>query len=163
VTPTFFAPAERHSADVVRAQAAILASIPSVTTILDACPIPAAIINGPRQIVLTNPAFNALIADAGRPSIGRRLGEVLNCIHSKKLSGGCGTSESCRSCGAAWAQLEAIAGRSNTQECRISIQKGRGTKRIDLKLSAYPFSAAGEHFVLIHAVDISHERRRRAL
>lgn len=160
---TFFAPAERLSADVVRAQAAILADIPSAKTILDACPIPAAIVNGHRQIVFSNPALAALIGDGGHTSVGQRLGEVLNCIHSKELSGGCGTTESCRNCGAVWAQLEAIARRSDTQECRISTQKGGETESMDLKISTYPFSAAGEHFVLLHAVDISHEKRRRAL
>lgn len=160
---TFFAPADRLSVDVVNAQAAILTEIPSARSILDACPIPAAIVNGHRQIVFSNPALAALIGDGGHVSIGQRLGEVLNCIHSKELPGGCGTSESCRNCGAAWAQLEAIAGRSDAQECRISTHKGGETESMDLKISAFPFPAAGEQFVLLHAVDISHEKRRRAL
>lgn len=159
---TFFAPATRLSEEVVRAQAAILADIPSAKTILDACPIPAAIINGYRQIVFSNRALAALVGN-GHACLGQRLGEVLNCIHSRERSGGCGTTESCRNCGAVSAQLEAIAGRHGTRECCISTQTGGDAGSMELRISASPFLVAGERFVLLHAEDIHRQERRRPL
>jgi signal transduction histidine kinase len=90
---------------------------------------------------------------------GLRPGEALHCIHSDETEGGCGTTEFCRTCGAARAIVAAIGGKKNVQECRITTHDGES---LDMRAWACPLMN-GNEFVSFALEDISHEKRRRAL
>lgn len=159
--PTEFASAERAPEHEIWRQAQLFANNPLLDALLDAVPNIVLVVNEQRQVVYANAALSALpgFARDGSP-LGRRPGEILDCTHADDTAGGCGTSEFCRTCGAVRAILSALHGTQSVQECRI-VQAG-GTA-LDLRVQSTPLHVAGHQFVVFTAVDISHEKRRRAL
>ena len=158
--PTQFAPAERLSSKEIQAQSAFFSSLPYLREIADALPTIFVVLNPYRQIVFANQAL-ADFAGKNRPEelYGLRPGEAFHCIHSNETEGGCGTTEFCRTCGAARAILAAIGGKRDVQECRITTRDGQS---LDLKALACPLRDENG-FVSFALEDISHEKRRRVL
>ncbi|MBW1783243.1 MAG: histidine kinase, partial [Deltaproteobacteria bacterium] len=160
VIPTQYAPAEKLSPIEIQAQSALFSNLPYVKHMADALPNSFLALNKHRQIVFANQALLDLVGKKDPEDVyGLRPGEVLRCIHSDKTEGGCGTTEFCKTCGAARAILKAIDGRKNAQECRITTHDGES---LDLRAWASPFMN-GNQFVSFVLEDISHEKRRRAL
>ena len=157
---TQFAPAERLSAKEIGPQAALFADKPYLREFADGLPNPFVALNGYRQIVFANQALADLVGKE-RPEdfYGLRPGEALHCIHSNETAGGCGTTEFCRTCGAARAILSAIGGKRDVQECRITTREGES---LDMRALACPLTNENG-FVSFALEDISHEKRRRAL
>jgi signal transduction histidine kinase len=158
--PTQFAPAERLSSKETQTQSAVFSTIPYLRELADALPTIFVVLNKHRQIVLANQAL-ADLAGKNRPEelYGFRPGEAFHCIHSTETEGGCGTTEFCRTCGAARAILAAIGGKRDVQECRITTRDGQS---LDLKALACPLRD-GSGFVFFALEDISHEKRQRVL
>jgi len=158
--PTQFAPAERLSSDEVRKQSAFFSNMPHLRPVADAIPNPFLALNIHRQIVFANQGL-ADLAGKEHPEelYGLRPGEALHCAHSDETEGGCGTTEFCRTCGAARAILAAIGGKKEIQECRITTRDGES---LDLRAYASP-CPEGNPFIFFSVEDISHEKRRRAL
>ena len=158
--PTRFAPAERLSSEEIQTQSAFFSSLPYLRELADALPTIFVVLNSYRQIVFAN---QALADFAGKNSpeelYGLRPGEAFHCIHSNETEGGCGTTEFCRTCGAARAILAAIGGKRDVQECRITTRDGQS---LDLKALACPLRNQSG-FVSFALEDISHEKRRRVL
>ncbi|MFA5204708.1 MAG: ATP-binding protein [Lentisphaeria bacterium] len=181
-TETAFAPAERASEAEIRRQHDTLAARPLVRDFLDAVPNLSVILNAARQIVFANRAFCAFlgIKDNGEllgrsygevfncpyaSVLGRRPGEAVGCIRSHLTEGGCGTTPFCRTCGAVNAILNSQQrGELDIQECRmICGEEGNNERALDLRIWARPIDVGGEIFTVFSAVDISDEKRRRAL
>ena len=123
------------------------------------------VLNEQREIVFANRALlDALHCQTIDDVAGQRLGEALSCSHAFDESdshiGVCGTTEFCRECGAVQAMLHALGGKPDVQECRITLADGGA---LDLRVTARPLEQDGHHYVLFAVVDISHEKRRRAL
>jgi len=158
--PTQYAPAERLPEKEIQAQAEGLLKQPHLRHVADAVPNIFLALNQQRQIVFGNQHL-ADLAQKSRPEdlYGLRPGEVLNCIHSRKTEGGCGTTEFCRTCGAVHAILAAIDGTRAVKECRITSTDGDA---LDLRVWASPFPD-DNGFISFVAEDISHEKRRRIL
>ncbi len=125
--------------------------------VLEAC----VILNRERQIVFANEALTLLL-NAGDPLAlcGLRPGEALNCVHAFERREGCGTTEFCRTCGAVKAILTSQSGTDDVQECRILQGDGNA---LDLRVKAKTVSIDGGEYTLFSAVDISGEKRRKAL
>jgi len=159
---TEFAPAERAPEADVRGQHRSLSSIPFLKKLLDSVPDPLVFLNEHRQVVFANQAvFSYLGVEPTLDLLGKRLGEAFGCVHAVEREGGCGTTESCQTCGAVQAILAAQRGTPEIKECRITIQ-GSGDA-LDLKVSTVPFDYQGERFTVCGVQDISHEKRRLAL
>jgi signal transduction histidine kinase len=92
--------------------------------------------------------------------LGKRPGEAINCIYASLETGGCGTSEFCRTCGAINSILEAQMGIQSTKECRILTTE---TDALDLRVTSTLYEAEGEKFTIFAINDISHEKRRQIL
>lgn len=157
---TQFAPAERLTSQEIQSQSEFFSNKPYLRQLADSLPSPLLALNTHRQIVFANQALADLVGKE-RPDdlYGLRPGEALHCIHSNETEGGCGTTEFCRTCGAARAILAAIGGRRDIQECRITTREGES---MDLRALACPWMD-GKEFVSFSLEDISHEKRRRAL
>ncbi len=153
--------AERASAQAVREQARTVLSIPELATVLNAVPSVLLILNPQRQVIFANRGCLELLGLSSAEELyGKRPGEILECDHACESPGGCGTSESCRSCGAAQAIFACERGTSSVQECRIRRRNGSA---LDMRISTTPFHYRGEHWTVLAASDISHEKRRQAL
>jgi signal transduction histidine kinase len=161
---TVLAPATRAPADVVQRQAGSIASLELMRAVLDASPSPTMVVNRCRQIVYSNLAAAAFFGAAGAARIfGSRPGEALDCVHAGENEGRCGTAEACRYCGALLCLTEALAGRPDSRECRITRRRANRGEPLDLLLSATPLTVDGEPFAIVSLLDISDQKRRRAL
>jgi len=158
------APAERVTRAQVERQSALVAGEDLLKAILDSSPSIILVLNGTRQIVYYNRALLDLLhLDDPGDLLGMRPGEAVGCIHSGECLGGCGTAEACEFCGALLTIQDGLSGRAAERECRITrLVEGR-SEALDLAVAARPVVIGGERFVTFSLVDISHEKRRRAL
>ncbi len=159
---TNFAPAERAPELEIVNLYELLSGVPLLDEILGSVPDVLLFLNEHRQIVFANRAtFCFLGIEPTTDVLGSRPGEALGCLHATETAGGCGTTESCQTCGAVQAILAAQKGGADVQECRIAV--GDSFDAIDLKVSTVPFEYDGELFTICALQDISHEKRRLAL
>ncbi|HLK47148.1 MAG TPA: ATP-binding protein [Bryobacteraceae bacterium] len=161
---TGFLPAERLSHNEILEQAIGIASSPVLTAMLDASPGMVALLNTQRQIVFCNEAC----AVAGRltsksEAVGMRPGELLHCVHSTDLPGGCGTSESCRECGLAQAVVAGQRGRANWGECLLECGDRNGEIATEYAVKVLPLPDLGGGWLCYSLTDVSNEKRRHAL
>jgi signal transduction histidine kinase len=164
VLETKFAPAERAENYIILQQAKYFESEKLLDPMLSAMPNSVVILNKQRQIVYANAQFLNMFDKTTQDEIlGKRTGEVFNCIHASEMPGGCGTSLFCSVCGAANAILKAQGGIQSIQECRISTFEDGESGSLDLRVWATPYSYAGEEFTVFAVSDISDEKRRRIL
>lgn len=161
---TFFAPPQRSGPGEVRRQNRMFRELPLLSELLDAMPGMAVVLNREREIVLAN---NRVINALGLPDetgiLGERPGEALGCIHAFVEDGGCGTSEFCRTCGAANAILTCQNSGQSVQECRITTKQGQDEEALDFMVWATAFRLVGEDYSFFALSDISHEKRRVSL
>lgn len=161
---TEFAPAARADRRTIRRQADHFSAEKISCHLLDAVPSVLAILNAQRQIVYANKALLALLQIEDPTAIlGQRAGEALDCIHSRRTTGGCGTTENCSRCGAVLAILTGLAGRKDTRDCRITRTRDGRPESLDLQVWATPLEFKGERYTVFAVADISHQKRRQAL
>jgi hypothetical protein len=160
--PTAFAPAERLSpADLAR-QVAVLSQNDSLPFIANAMPGIVLVLNACHQTVFANRQLAALIgAESAAGAIGQRPGELFSCVHATETAGGCGTTEFCRTCGAAHAIMNGLGGKADVRECSIIRRDHSGA--LDLRVYTTPWQLDGEPYTFFALSDISDEKRRRAL
>jgi signal transduction histidine kinase len=161
---TRYASPYRSTPEGIYRQRAHLTADEGFCALLDAMPELVMVLNENRQILLGNRALTEFAQTQGRPDyVGMRPGEFLSCRSALAADCGCGTADECRQCGAVEAILAALKGHKTSHECRVLCETSRGPEALDLKVWGTPLRWRGEEFVLLVAVDISHEKRRRIL
>ncbi len=162
---TFFAPAERAEQVSVVENYNLFAGFKQVNEIINALPYIAAVLNEQRQVVYGNkPLLQAMGYNNIDEVLGLRPGEVVKCVHSTEQAGGCGTSESCRFCGAVNAIIECFELEQKVvKECRIIANQDGKEVSFDFEVTASPFIYGGQRFVVLSLSDISNEKRRQVL
>ncbi|QBG46394.1 HAMP domain-containing histidine kinase [Verrucomicrobia bacterium S94] len=169
---TAFAPAERAPYEEIKRQYSLLSGLPFVREFLDAMPNVAVVLNRERQIVFANAQFRNFVGieieegfgpdEADRAFLGKRPGEAVGCIRACTTDGGCGTTVFCQTCGAVHSILNSQRTHAeDVQECRMVRETPAG--QLDLRVWSRPIDVKGEHFTVFSVVDISDEKRRRAL
>jgi K+-sensing histidine kinase KdpD len=163
--PTQFAPSERMEPEELHKKAALLMENPLVTEILDALPHIAALLNEERQIVYGNKVLlTGLGPELFEQVVGCRPGEVLGCINASNNTGGCGTNENCKYCGAMSAILKSQKEKQKVSyDCRIISEKDSENQWHDLKVTAAPFRFENYTYTLLSVQDVSDQKRRLAL
>lgn len=139
-------------------------NLPFVQEVLNTIPNPALILNEYRQVVYANRSvLRFLNSHDLEKIIGKRPGELFNCIHSSEPSG-CGTSVHCSVCGILAAFLECQgADQPAGKEARIMADSNGKTVSYDMTVSVSPFRIQKNLYFMVHMVDISHEKRRHVL
>ncbi|HUW42107.1 MAG TPA: ATP-binding protein [Rectinemataceae bacterium] len=161
---TLYAPAERDTIDEVRRSFSALDAELPYHFVLDLMPSVSFIVNSRRQILFANAAALEKLKIRAEDILGARSGEVLGCIHSREMPGGCGSSEACRVCGAVNAILEALDDdRRNSRECRIGVQGPEGPSSLDLLVTAVPIASEDGRFAVVTLDDIGDSKRREVL
>ena len=147
---TFFAPAEREPVEVVQRQAHSFSQSPLTRTFLDASLNYVFVLNTRRQIVMASERVLELVPDKTLEQIiGLRPGEALGCIHAYECESGCGTSQSCRLCGAVRVILSGLQGCRDMEECHLTrLTQGR-EESLDLRVLATPFEHDGQRYTLL--------------
>jgi len=114
------------------------------------------------HIVVANKAFLDQPDLDLEKACGLRPGESFGCIHAYKDGiPSCGTTEFCRTCGAANSISRGLEGSSVERECRIN--RGGDLSALDLRVKSTPLVVKDEPFTLFVIADISHEKRRLVL
>ncbi len=162
---TKYAPAYRLEKELINEQNKYVENNPTIISILNALSIVAAILNEERQIIYANKILiNMLGLKNAEDVLSLRPGEALNCVNSKLETGGCGTSENCRYCGAVNSILESqITGEKVTKECRITADDGKEKIYYDFSVTSNPINIDGKKFTVLSVTDISEQKRKRAL
>ncbi len=124
-----------------------------------------AVLDNDRLIIYANNEFLALFGFKTLDAVlGRRLGEVVSCLHSGDESLGCGTSEACGYCGAVNAIFESQKTLAkSTRETRITTVVDEKLKSWDLNITSSPIILSEKYYYIITIQDISSEKRRSAL
>ena len=168
---TEFAAAERLSSEEVAEQSREIYSLPFVRDFLDAVPNMALVLNKYRQIVFANSAFREFVDYEEQNKdlssfianyIGERPGEAVGCIRSHLTEGGCGTTVFCQTCGAVRSIINSQEqNKLDIQECRMLC--GEEESPLDLRIWSRPLEINGVKYTVFSVVDISNEKRRKAL
>ena len=160
---TAFLPAARTDEQTRRDQQNIIAAHPAVTAMCDAIPAPVAILDSCREIVLGNAALLEAVGVASIDELAHcRPGEALGCRIAAGAPGGCGTTEECRSCGAALAILAAGRGRG-AERLSCVIDREDDVVPLELEASARALRLGGRDFTMVVLVDVQRQHRDRML
>ncbi|MCK5729816.1 MAG: PAS domain-containing sensor histidine kinase [Draconibacterium sp.] len=158
---TNFLPAERLSQTEIKKQSGLLADNKILKDLIDSVSQMLLILNEERQIVYANKPYLDFCGFSDfKLVLGKRPGEVLNCEYAYLTEAGCGTTDFCRSCGAAKAIVESKQGEQSTKECQIST---RDNDNLELRVSATPYEYNNQSLTVFAIIDISDEKRREAL
>jgi len=162
---TFHASPERSSTEIVNNQFLALSQNDYFSELINALPYVVTVLNANRQIVYSNQVLvQSLNISDFRVLLGKRPGEALNCIHSKTMEEGCGTSENCRVCGAVNTITASIReNRKVVNECRITTDNEGTEEYFDFEVTASPFTWNGEKYTIFSIADISGVKRKRML
>ena len=159
---TMFAPAERADVESIVRDAEALNKTELIEYIIQVIPSILLILNKQRQVVYKNQQVMELMsASSDQEVLGKRPGELFNCIHAHENLTGCGTTRFCCECGAIKAILRSQQQQVKVQEeCRITTTSGDA---YEFRVWASPFTLDGNEYTIFTLQDISDEKRREAL
>jgi len=162
---SFHAPAERSPQAIVDKQFEDLVSNSYLAELINALPYVVTVLNANRQIVFSNEALlQTLKVSDFRDFLGKRPGEALNCVHSKTMESGCGTSENCQFCGAVNTITASMReNRKVVNECRITTENEGIEEYHDFEVTATPFVWRESKYTIFALADISGVKRKRML
>lgn len=159
---TYYAPAERAPQPELLRQFQLWDALNQVHLLMDAVPQGMVIVNGFRQIVFANKAFSILIGENDLQNfLGKRVGETLQCVHSRETLGGCGTSRFCRECGAVNAILSGLDGIPAVEECYV--QRFKNLEKLELRVWTSPADLHEERYTIFTIQDIHLEKENARL
>lgn len=156
---TYFAPPQRTERRKLINQIEAISHNPIMDALLKTTSGILVVLNEDRQIVAINHAFleQLQIGDA-EEVLGLRLGESLHCAHAFEKPNGCGTTESCLSCGAAIAMMAAITdNHTHEQICALLSNKKDTLSHTCLLIKAMPMPLDHNRWILIYAHDITRQ------
>jgi K+-sensing histidine kinase KdpD len=162
---THFASAARSSDADVDSTRRLLSAETSILDLLGAVSGVTAILDENRQVVYANEEFLKTVGiESLELVLGKRPGEVVSCIHSNEMSGGCGTSEACSVCGAVNAIIESQeTKRKSSRETRITSNENNHYHSWDLLVTSAPITIRDRIYLIFTLQDISNEKRRQNL
>jgi signal transduction histidine kinase len=154
---TSFATAERACANKLEDQIKLIAGHPVVNKIIDAVHGVFAVCNEYRQILAVNESLLKFLGiDDPASIIGQRPGEAFHCIHSHRCEGGCGTSEYCRSCGAAIAMVLSLTEEKPIEKtCSISVNSVREKEDFFFLVRSTPMKIEDTQIILLTMQNIT--------
>ncbi len=160
-----FAPAERSSQDQLRLEIALISRNPIVDALLEMAGGVLAILNERRQVLAVNDGFMRWLGiKNGAKVIGLRLGEVVGCVHADKCEGGCGTSDTCSTCGAAMAMVSALARDLPVEEdCAVSLRRNGKQEDLFLHVRCSPVRFSGTRFLVLFLQDVTRQQHAAAI
>lgn len=159
---TRYAPAERATREEVLLSKFKLENFQLINEIFCSLSYILCILNDQRQIVFVNDVMmNSLGVDHVDQILGKRFGEAFECIYAQNDTGGCGTSDHCRYCGAVNSVLQSKkSNEKSVKECRIRRIVDGNEFSLELEVTSSPFVFEDEHFTIFSLIDITDKKRR---
>jgi len=160
-----YASPERALRESLEKDMILFNNLSNVKEILNSLPHVAAILNKNRQIVYSNNALLELLSVKSLEELlGLKPGEAMSCIHSTDEPGKCGTSESCKYCGAVNTILKCQKTNLPAKdECRIASKINGLEVNFDFLVTATPFNINDTQYIIFSLTDISSEKRKKVL
>lgn len=132
--------------------------------LLDAIPLPIFIVDDDVRILDLNTAAGKAFGLSKDTIHSRRGGEVLHCLHSQDVSGGCGRAAVCKDCVIRNAVSNCLGAISTTQRrMKFEIRTGETKTELELLISASPLPEAGNNAVLLVVENITEISTLRAI
>lgn len=129
-------------------------------SILNAMPIATMLLNQQRQLIYGNQALLDLMGiESITTLLGQKPGELIGCMNEKTGFDGCGTSPSCKVCGALKAINNCLDNGSGSAEGSINTAFGP----LNIAIKAETIVIDGQEFILFSLQDISDEKKRLLL
>jgi len=162
---TFFASPERSSKENITLEVNSISNSTIVAGLLKSVGGLLLVLNDKRQVLAINDKLLEFLGVSSKFDVlGQRLGEMVNCTHSKEQTGGCGTSKYCSTCGAAIAITSSLADKEVVEKsCAIEIDNDGKKDDLYFKVVAQPITYNDSQFVLIFLQDTSAEQKRSVL
>jgi signal transduction histidine kinase len=160
---TDFASPEYASPEEVKSDVKYIKDLPLIQGFIDFIPDIFLILNKERQIVYSNQALLQVLKERNIDSLyGLRPGEALSCINAKNKKG-CGTTVSCRYCGAINAILKSQERLNEVvlEECRVKSEHDNAA--FDFRVWAKTIDMNQKEYTMFVVRDISNEKRRLVL
>jgi K+-sensing histidine kinase KdpD len=159
---TKFAPAEKVDIESILRDAEALKETGLIEHIIHVIPSILMVLNRQLQIVYKNQRLMELLgATSDQDVLGKRPGEIFNCIHAHESAAGCGTTKFCRECGAVKAILQSQQQQVEVEEeCRITTTSGDA---YEFRVWASPYTYDGTEYTIFSLQDIGDEKRREVL
>jgi K+-sensing histidine kinase KdpD len=159
--PAQFDPAERKTPDELKYQVDIFSQNRFLIDLIDSLSQILVVLNTERQIIYANKHYYDFCGIPVTQSIiGVRPGEAINCIHAFLTAEGCGSTDYCKTCGAANALSESQKGIQSIKECRI-LTKSLESKNILVTSTHYKYN--GEEFTIFALTDLSDKKKTETL
>jgi signal transduction histidine kinase len=158
---THYAPAERATPLELQKEIEIVSNNAIINELLFVVSGLLAVLNEQRQILAVNEAFiKELGIGNAEELMGLRPGEAIHCIHAHEMPGGCGTSESCLTCGAAISIVVSLTQDAPVEKtCAITVDRKGQREDIYFKVRSCPTRFAGQRMVLLFLRDITNEQK----
>jgi signal transduction histidine kinase len=162
---TYFASPERATDREVRRTGKVLAENPLANLLVSSIDGYLMILNEHRQVLATNDdILQRLGVEQGDCLLGKRPGEVINCVHSYEGPNGCGTSKACSSCGAVLSILESQrTNRPIVGECLATVCVDETTDALEFRVRASQVEIENKKFTALILNDISDLKRKENL
>jgi signal transduction histidine kinase len=128
--------------------------------LFDAFPSPIFVVDQDVRIYHLNLAATRLLSLDKDAVLMRKGGEILHCIHSSVVPGGCGRSEYCPDCIVRGSVGKAFLGEKIYREAaKLTLAGGDQKKEIHFNVTASPLSHEKKKFVVLVMEDITEQKR----
>ncbi len=132
--------------------------------VFNAIPIPAFLVDADVRIRDLNTAASAAFGLSKQVVHSRRGGEVLKCLHSRDVPGGCGQGPVCKTCVIRNTVTSSLQGIVTTRRrMKFEVEADSQKKELELLISASPLAPPAEKAVLLMVEDITEMSKLRAI
>lgn len=156
-----FTSAERADITNVLRDAEELNGTKLAENVINEMPSSLMVLNNYLQVVFVNQGLKDLIGTSSDAILGKKMGEIINCVHAYECETGCGTAEICSECGAFKTVLAAHKNNAR-EETDMRITTTNGDSR-DYKIWASLYSHNNKAYTAISLMDTADKKRRQAL
>jgi len=125
-------------------------------SMLDAFPSPVLIVDADMTILDANRAAENLMGPEPDFYLRRLCGDLMHCIHAKKVDAGCGTTEHCPDCALRQA-VDAVTAGENTirRMSRLKMEKEGKTRQVWFLVSGTAFEYMDQRNVILTLEDVT--------
>ncbi len=162
---TYFAKAQRSTDSQLNDEIKIIAESPLIDNLMTTIGGLLAVLDENRQIIALNQSMLKMLdIESIEDILGCRPGEAFHCIHSSELPNGCGTTKSCRTCGAVIAIVSSLDLNQLVEKiCIVEVKENGKTNNLYLGVRAVPIVLSDHRFVLLFLQDLSAQQELATL
>ncbi|MGK0290682.1 MAG: nitrogen fixation/metabolism regulation signal transduction histidine kinase, partial [bacterium] len=161
--PKLFLPTENSTKEKIQSDVEFLKKSKLLHELLVAITAPVVIFNENGEIIYANEMMETVSQYKSDALIGMRIGDSLDCIHSKLISEGCGTADFCKGCDITKVISSSLEGKKGKEECQVTRVVDSTQDNLELEVTATPFEYYERIYTVFVIRDIQNQKRKREL